>query len=85
MNVLSCPACQKDLRVPDDLLGKEVKCPMCMTIFTVPGLEGRPAPLDPVPRRDPLERSADLDDCPFCGEAVRVGARVCSNCGEELV
>ena len=29
----SCPGCHRPLRVPDDLLGKDVKCPSCMHVF----------------------------------------------------
>ncbi len=31
--VVTCTNCDKKLRVPDDLLGKKVKCPGCGTIF----------------------------------------------------
>ena len=31
--LIQCPACTKRLRVPDDLLGKMVKCPTCQTQF----------------------------------------------------
>jgi predicted Zn finger-like uncharacterized protein len=31
---IDCPSCNRKLRVPDDLLGKEVKCPTCGTTFT---------------------------------------------------
>ena len=32
--VTSCPQCQRKLRVPDELLGKKVKCPGCGLTFT---------------------------------------------------
>jgi predicted Zn finger-like uncharacterized protein len=31
---ISCPACNKALRVPDDSLGRKVRCPACTTAFT---------------------------------------------------
>jgi predicted Zn finger-like uncharacterized protein len=31
---IRCPSCASTLRVPDDLLGKTVKCPRCQTTFT---------------------------------------------------
>jgi predicted Zn finger-like uncharacterized protein len=49
-----CPACQKRFRLPDDLLGRSVKCPDCGAVFTAPGrpAEAEPAdaplPFDPV-------------------------------------
>jgi predicted Zn finger-like uncharacterized protein len=32
--IVSCPQCQRQLRVPDELLGHSVKCPSCGTTFT---------------------------------------------------
>jgi predicted Zn finger-like uncharacterized protein len=31
---VDCPSCAQKLRVPDDLLGKNVKCPACKTMFS---------------------------------------------------
>ena len=31
--LVNCPQCERKLRVPEDLLGKEVKCPSCGTTF----------------------------------------------------
>ena len=31
--IVQCPQCVRKLRVPDDLLGKKVKCPTCGTTF----------------------------------------------------
>jgi hypothetical protein len=33
-NVVVCPTCSRKLRLPDHLLGKEVRCPGCKNIFT---------------------------------------------------
>jgi predicted Zn finger-like uncharacterized protein len=35
--VISCPACTKQLRVPETLLGKSVRCPNCQNTFTAEG------------------------------------------------
>jgi predicted Zn finger-like uncharacterized protein len=46
-NTIHCPSCSRELRVPDELIGKKVKCPACSTTFTasVAGAEaGAPAP-----------------------------------------
>jgi predicted Zn finger-like uncharacterized protein len=32
--LVSCPHCQRQLNVPDNLLGKNVKCPSCQNTFT---------------------------------------------------
>ena len=33
MQIISCPGCDRSLRVPDELLGKGVKCPECGKVF----------------------------------------------------
>jgi hypothetical protein len=50
-NVVVCPTCARKLRLPDDLLGQEVRCPGCKKIFAT---EARSA------RR--LKRDEDEDD-----------------------
>ena len=32
--IVSCPSCARQLRVPEELLGKAVKCPSCQSTFT---------------------------------------------------
>ncbi len=69
-NTIPCPSCQRELRVPEQLIGKLVKCPACATTFTAslsepsPPVEaeteqetyrpGREPPLEDVPE-DPGE------------------------------
>ena len=53
---VSCPQCERPLRVPDELLGRPAKCPACGLTFAVPG-GGHEAPLMPVPAAP----SADYD------------------------
>jgi hypothetical protein len=45
--VINCPSCERKLKVPEELLGKKVKCPTCGTLFTG-GAEGE-APPEPEP------------------------------------
>src|SRR5262249_47913396 len=33
-NVVTCPSCNRSLRVPDDLVGTRVQCPSCKQTFT---------------------------------------------------
>jgi hypothetical protein len=68
--LVACPKCQRKLRVPDDLLGKSVKCPSCQEAFTAdagtaatlalpPGQAGDERVADrpmPPPERDEEER-----------------------------
>lgn len=34
VETVACPECHKKLRVPEELLGKQVKCPTCSHVFT---------------------------------------------------
>ena len=51
--VVDCPQCRRKLRVPDQLLGKTVKCPACQTVFTaaaqLPPRKDQPAPKEQPP------------------------------------
>jgi hypothetical protein len=38
--VVNCTKCQKKLKIPDELLGKKVKCPTCSAVFTAEASEG---------------------------------------------
>lgn len=50
--VVSCPQCNRQLKVPDALLGKAVKCPGCGATFTASGGAGAsPAPVAPPPEQ----------------------------------
>ena len=41
-NTIPCPSCRRELRVPDQLIGKLVKCPACATTFTASASEPSP-------------------------------------------
>jgi predicted Zn finger-like uncharacterized protein len=49
----SCPSCSKQLKVPDELIGRQVKCPACGTTFTAgvaaPAPIVAPAPVQAAP------------------------------------
>jgi len=53
--VVACPSCQRQLSVPESLLGQLVRCPACQTTFTAEA--GAPPAPPPPPREDrPPER-----------------------------
>jgi len=39
-NTISCPSCQRELRVPDEFIGTQVKCGACDAVFTATGSAG---------------------------------------------
>jgi predicted Zn finger-like uncharacterized protein len=50
----SCPSCSKQLKVPDELIGRQVKCPACGTQFTAMGASSPGAiPSADQPRLEP--------------------------------
>jgi hypothetical protein len=81
---ISCPSCARTLNVPDELIGKTVRCPGCKTTFTAQG----EAPSAPVraetppatgrsrrPAEDdrPRDDADDADDRPRPGGAPHKG------------
>ena len=47
-STFECPKCGRELKVPDELLGKKVKCPACQSVFITAAQE--PAASPPAPR-----------------------------------
>src|SRR5207248_626526 len=50
--IVDCPSCSRKLRVPEELLGKKVKCPTCSGTFdavAAPEPAGMPLPSSPTP------------------------------------
>ena len=48
--IISCPNCQRKLRLREDCSGKEVQCPACLAQFSVPLSDSHPLPELPFPR-----------------------------------
>ncbi len=57
-DIISCPQCHRQLRVPEDLLGKRVKCPTCSAVFTAEAYAAAPLPA-PAPARDRTDWQED--------------------------
>jgi len=71
-----CPSCNRQLRVPDNLIGQLVKCPTCMKTFTAeeqravsavassPSIppQRQPPELEPKPEPEPPPRRRNFDD-----------------------
>jgi hypothetical protein len=71
--MINCPSCQRSIKAPDTVIGKQVKCPACQAAFTV---TAGPVPPEPEP---PL---AQFDDEPE--PAARRGPREPSAFGDFL-
>ena len=87
-NTIPCPSCGRQLRVPDDLLGKLVKCPACTQTFTAnlsaptppaedepPSETYRPASSPPPLEHYPAESPAPGEEDDYEPRPVRTGRR----------
>lgn len=84
MASLSCPSCDKKLKVPDTVLGKKIKCPSCAHVFSaatsVAQAVTRPAKTD----RKPSPPADDVDVRPApARQAVKAASRATLTDDEE--
>jgi len=56
---VTCPACRKALKAPDNATGRKVKCPGCGTLLAIPTPQNTLAPFEdlPVPTLTPSRRA----------------------------
>ena len=59
-NVVTCPSCNRSLRVPDDLVGTRVQCPSCRNTFTA----NVSSEMEDRPLRSPRRDEEEDDDRP---------------------
>src|SRR5262249_22824925 len=66
-DTITCPSCQRTLRVPESLLGQLVKCPTCQQTFTAAlggDANGAEAPPKKAGTPPPRPRERDEDEPP---------------------
>jgi hypothetical protein len=89
---IACPHCRRTLDVPDELLGRTVRCQECRQVFTAgrdPETGGFTPPArqnEEAPRRKPRKRRPrfESEPCPYCGEEVDLAEARCPGCGRDL-
>jgi predicted Zn finger-like uncharacterized protein len=59
-----CPACSRKLRVPENLLGKTVRCPNCKQTFTASEAGDEPAETAVTSKPVPSSRRGDYQEAP---------------------
>ncbi|HWG46710.1 MAG TPA: hypothetical protein VN688_28365 [Gemmataceae bacterium] len=67
--IIVCPDCDRKLRVPDDLLGKKVRCPGCSVMFKAAAVGAGGGEIEdpikePAPRRKAAARDERVSDSP---------------------
>ena len=93
--IIRCQHCTKDIKVPDNVAGKPVRCPYCRKVFTVTfapahalaaaAVGPAPAP-SPPPARPPISRSPEAGPTVTAPPtAVSPGPTVCPACRARLL
>src|SRR5690242_12268030 len=74
MREIQCPSCTRALSMPEEMAGKQVRCPLCSHVFQVAGpgeaapqpaappAPARPGYGEPAPSPRPPGRGPDYDD-----------------------
>jgi hypothetical protein len=87
MPLIECPLCLKQLRLPEELAGRAVRCVHCSGEFTAPASENEQyAPIREV-RVTPQRQEGPGDGkapCPRCGQLIWLEADRCRHCGADL-
>jgi hypothetical protein len=88
--ITSCPKCKKQIKIPEEITGKKIKCKGCGNIFVAVSTAVKPAGGDTFKTMDDDEEDGkpygvtDLDKalrCPFCAEEMEEDAVICLHCG----
>jgi predicted Zn finger-like uncharacterized protein len=88
---VSCPECQKQLKVSEELRGKKVRCKGCGHVFAIPAAEAKakakPAPAKGADDDGPgsygvVAEESSIPRCPHCAQQMEsADAVVCIHCG----
>lgn len=82
-----CPSCEKTLKIPNNLIGKTLKCPNCKNLIN-PTFEENfvEEPLKPTPTLAPVQKRkpANVVFCQGCGAENSDQNISCENCNEPL-
>lgn len=83
--LVECPACARQLRLPDDLSGRHVQCPACghqLLAGDGPQSPSGPGDVYAVVEEETPAGPTGVRRCPACGESNRPGVRRCLFCGQ---
>jgi len=95
--IVDCPSCNRKLRIPDELLGRKVKCPTCSTTFDAvasPAAGAPPVPSTPsappasfAPAPPPIAKpqAAPMAPAPPPQDAPPLAHKRCPYCGQNVV
>lgn len=85
--VISCPHCNRRIKVTEIMDGRRGTCPGCNQMFVVRIPEAS-IPTEKLPE-NPItlqyeDEEAKSKECPYCGEEIKRIAKKCKHCGEIL-
>src|SRR4051812_13388949 len=97
--VIRCPHCQKQMQVPDNAAGRNVRCPSCNNPFTVPAMQPvgaaastaapsrPPAPTAPAPKSTGGGKPPSVGSLNLSAPAPQpsASATVCPQCNAKLL
>jgi len=85
--VVTCPECKKQVRAPEDIQGKRIRCKGCSHVFTVPGAAA-PAPKKPAEEPEHygvIQEDESIPRCPHCAHQLEhAEAIICLHCGYNM-
>lgn len=86
---ITCPECKKQMKAPEELQGKKIRCKGCGHVFNTPA-PGKPrSAADDEDDANPygiLKEDEGVARCPNCaGELESADARLCLHCGYDTV
>src|SRR3974377_402700 len=85
MNALiSCTSCRRQLRLPDEALGKSVKCPLCGSIFAAQNVDSAAATKGPVSPTPPPAAPPNTSPAKLEQASPGNGLIHCASCRGQL-
>jgi len=91
---LSCPTCAKRIRVPEELLGKPVKCPGCLASLITPAPDAIPIvkqydsenepPLIAKPSKRKRQEDTDYNNDDDDDKRKKKNTKYCHECGDAI-
>ena len=80
---IKCGGCALNSEAPDELAGKQGKCPHCGAVCDIPDVSGEERADTPGKKAGEKRRAPALVPCPACGKQISDFAEFCPGCGDK--